>query len=46
LESFYDSIIHNTVPVVSIQDGVRVLNLAYDIIRAAEERNEEFGVRS
>lgn len=46
LESFYDSIIHNTVPVVSIQDGVRVLNLAYDIIRAAEERNEEFGIRN
>lgn len=36
LESFYDSIIHNTTPVVSIHDGVRVLNLAYDILRAAD----------
>lgn len=36
LESFYDSIIHNTTPVVSIHDGVKVLNLAYDILRAAD----------
>ncbi len=36
LESFYDSIIHNTTPVVTIQDGVRVLNLAYDILREVE----------
>ena len=36
LESFYDSIIHNTTPVVSIQDGVRVLNLAYEILKAAD----------
>ena len=36
LESFHDSIIHNTTPVVSIQDGVRVLNLAYDILRAVD----------
>ena len=36
LESFYDSIIHNTTPVVSISDGVKVLNLAYDILRAAD----------
>ena len=34
LESFHDSIIHNTTPVVSIHDGVRVLNLAYDILDA------------
>ena len=27
LESFYSSIIHNTTPVVTIEDGVRVLNL-------------------
>lgn len=32
LESFYDSIIHNTPPVVSIHDGVKVLNLAYRIL--------------
>ena len=37
LESFYDSIIHNTVPVVSIEDGVRVLNLAYEIINAKDK---------
>lgn len=35
LESFHDSIIHNTTPVVSIHDGVRVLNLAYDILNAS-----------
>lgn len=34
LESFYDSIIHNSTPVVTIYDGVRVLNLAYDILEA------------
>lgn len=37
LESFYDSIIHNTVPVVSIEDGVRVLNLAYEIINIKDK---------
>ena len=37
LESFYDSIIHNTMPVVTIDDGVKVLNLAYDILKASEE---------
>jgi len=36
LESFYDSIIHNTVPVVTIHDGVKVLNLAYDILKASD----------
>ena len=36
LESFHDSIIHNTTPVVSIQDGVKVLNLAYDILKAVD----------
>ena len=44
LESFYDSIIHNTVPVVSIQDGVKVLNLAYDIIRDVEAKNKRFTI--
>ena len=37
LESFYDSIIHNTTPAVTIDDGVKVLNLAYDILKASEE---------
>lgn len=37
LESFYDSINHNTVPVVSIEDGVKVLNLAYEIINAKDK---------
>ncbi|MBR4390617.1 MAG: Gfo/Idh/MocA family oxidoreductase [Bacteroidales bacterium] len=36
LERFYDSIIHNTTPPVTIHDGVRVLNLAYDILKAAD----------
>lgn len=42
LESFHDSIIHNTTPVVSIHDGVRVLNLAYDILRASEASHRKF----
>ena len=42
LESFHDSIIHNTTPVVSIHDGVRVLNLAYDILKASEASTEKF----
>lgn len=42
LESFHDSIIHNTIPVVSIHDGVRVLNLAYDILKAVETSQEKF----
>ncbi|MBR3711008.1 MAG: Gfo/Idh/MocA family oxidoreductase [Bacteroidales bacterium] len=41
LESFYDSIIHNTTPVVSIQDGVKVLNLAYEILKKEEERSKK-----
>ena len=42
LESFHDSIIHNTTPVVSIHDGVRVLNLAYDILKASEASQQKF----
>lgn len=43
LECFYESIIHNTTPVVTIHDGVRVLNLAYEILKVAEEKyNAEF----
>ena len=41
LESFYDSIIHNTTPVVSIHDGVKVLNLAYEILEKEEERRKK-----
>lgn len=39
LESFYDAIIHNTTPAVSIEDGVKVLKLAYRIIDAVNESN-------
>ena len=42
LECFHDSIIHNTTPVVSIQDGVRVLNMAYDILKAVDESLAKF----
>ena len=44
LESFYDSIIHNTTPVVSIHDGVRVLNLAYDILKEVEAKNQRYTI--
>jgi predicted dehydrogenase len=46
LESFYDSIIHNTTPVVSIHDGVKVLNLAHIILREAEYRIQKAEERS
>lgn len=46
LESFYDSIIHNTTPVVSIHDGVKVLNLAHKILREAEYRIRKAEERS
>ncbi len=36
LESFYDAIVHNTVPVVSIDDGINVLKLAYQILAAVD----------
>ena len=36
LESFCDSILHNTTPAVTIQDGVKVLNLAYQILESVE----------
>ena len=36
LERFYSSIIHNTTPPVTIHDGVKVLNLAYDILKAVD----------
>ena len=41
LESFYDSIIHNTTPVVSIHDGVKVLNLANDVLKEIEDRRQK-----
>ena len=34
LESFYDAIVHNTTPAVTIDDGINVLNLAYRILEA------------
>lgn len=34
LESFYDAIVHNTTPTVSIDDGINVLKLAYRILDA------------
>ena len=37
LESFYDAIIHNTTPAVTIDDGINVLKLAYRILAAVEE---------
>ena len=37
LESFYDAIIHNTTPTVTIDDGINVLKLAYRILDAVNE---------
>ncbi len=37
LESFYDAIVHNTKPAVTIEDGIAVLKLAYRILDAVEE---------
>lgn len=36
LESFYDAIVHNTIPTVNIDDGINVLKLAYRILEAVE----------
>lgn len=36
LESFYDAIVYNTIPAVSIDDGINVLKLAYRILEAVE----------
>lgn len=36
LESFYDAIVHNTIPAVNIDDGINVLKLAYRILEAVE----------
>lgn len=36
LESFYDAIMHNTIPAVSIDDGINVLKLAYRILQAVQ----------
>lgn len=36
LESFYDAIVHNTTPVVSLDDGINVLKLAYQILEAVD----------
>lgn len=37
LESFYDAIVHNTMPAVTIEDGINVLKLAYRILDAVDE---------
>lgn len=42
LKCFYDSIIHNTSPVVTVHDGVKVLNLAYEILKSAEAHRQFF----
>ena len=34
LESFYSAIVHNTAPAVTIDDGIKVLKLAYRILDA------------
>lgn len=36
LESFYEAIVHNTIPTVSIDDGINVLKLAYRILDSVE----------
>ena len=36
LESFYDAIVHNTQPAVTIDDGINVLKLAYRILDAVD----------
>ena len=36
LESFYDAIVHNTAPIVTIDDGINVLKLAYRILDAVD----------
>ena len=36
LGSFYDAIVHNTIPAVNIDDGINVLKLAYRILEAVE----------
>ena len=36
LESFYGAIVHNTTPVVSLDDGINVLKLAYQILEAVD----------
>lgn len=37
LESFYDAIVHNTTPAVTIEDGINVLKLAYQILDTVNE---------
>ena len=42
LESFYNAIIHNTLPAVTIEDGVKVLKLAYQILDSVDKSIEKF----
>ena len=41
LESFYNAIIHNTMPAVTIEDGVKVLKLAYQILESVDKSIEK-----
>ena len=36
LERFYDAIVHNTTPTVTLDDGINVLKLAHRILNAVE----------
>jgi predicted dehydrogenase len=38
LESFADSIVNNTTPKVSIEDGYQALKLAYEIIKEIDQK--------
>ena len=42
LESFYNAIIHNTLPAVTIEDGVKVLKLAYQILESVDKSIKKF----
>lgn len=37
LESFYEAIVHDTAPAVTLDDGINVLKLAYRILEAVDE---------
>lgn len=41
LETFYESIVHDTTPIVSLHDGFRALQVAHQILKAIEVRKEE-----
>ncbi|MFZ4633698.1 MAG: Gfo/Idh/MocA family protein [Saprospiraceae bacterium] len=41
LETFHESIVNDTTPIVSLEDGFRALKVAHQILKAIEERKEE-----